>query len=280
MVLLASVGASQAAPLAVVAAENVYGDIARQIGGDGVQVESILSNPAQDPHLFEASPSVAAAVGKGDIIIANGLGYDPWMESLVQSAAKRDAVVLVAGDIGGLKAGANPHVWYDTAVAVALARALAEKLSQRDSAHVAAYGQNLQAFEASLLPLQQSIAQVAARHAATPVAATEPVFGPMLAAMKLDVKEQDFQRAVMNDTEPAISDVARFEQDLKSRAVKLLVFNAQAPTPLAQKMVELAKANGIPVVPVTETEPPGQSYQQWLLDEATAVSKALDGVAP
>src|ERR1700733_6599405 len=80
--LLAAPAAS-AAPINVVAAENFYGDVAQQIGGPGVSVTSILSNPDQDPHLFEASPSVARAISAARIVISSGIDYDPWMEKLL-----------------------------------------------------------------------------------------------------------------------------------------------------------------------------------------------------
>lgn len=70
-----------AATTKIVAAENFYGDVARQIGGSHVEVTSILSNPDQDPHLFETSPSTAKAVEGADIVIYNGADYDPWMTS-------------------------------------------------------------------------------------------------------------------------------------------------------------------------------------------------------
>jgi zinc/manganese transport system substrate-binding protein len=274
--ILFNVALAQAAAIKIVAAENVYGDIARQIGGDHVAVISIIFSPAQDPHLFEASASVAIAVSHAEIVIYNGLDYDPWMEKLAAASAATQRNVLVAGELSGFKTGDNPHVWYDLKTVSILAKALAEKLVARDPAHADDYRQNQIHFEASLLPITSQIAQVAAAHKATPVAATEPVFGHVLMAMGLDVKETEFQRAVMNDTEPSISDVARFEADLKSKNLKLLVFNKQAASPLVEKMVTLAKANAIPVVGVTETEPQDRTYQQWLSEEVSATAAALD----
>lgn len=82
------------AAIPIVAAENFYGDIARQIGGDQVHVTAILSNPDTDPHLFEASPSVARAFAGARIVIISGVGYDPWAERLAggepSSRANRD----------------------------------------------------------------------------------------------------------------------------------------------------------------------------------------------
>jgi zinc/manganese transport system substrate-binding protein len=107
------------------------------------------------------------------------------------------------------------------------------------------------------------------------VTATEPVFGYMLAALGMQVRNERFQLAVMNNTEPSASDVAGFERDLKTHAVDLLVYNAQASDPIAARMERLAKANHIPVVGASETEPPGTTYQQWMASELNAVDRAL-----
>src|SRR5580658_4347508 len=100
-------------PVKIVAAENFYGDIATQIGGASVKVTSILSNPDQDPHLFEASPSVARALSSASLVIDNGLGYDPWMMPLLSTAGSAHRQVIVVGDLAHKQAGDNPHLWYD-----------------------------------------------------------------------------------------------------------------------------------------------------------------------
>ena len=278
-VLLHGHGAAKADVITIVAAENVYADIAKQIGAEHVAVTSILSNPNQDPHLFEVSPSVAREIGAAGLTISNGIGYDPWMEKLISASPSGNRQHIVVADVAGLQDGANPHLWYDLSIINKFAATLAEKLVALDPANAETYHQNQQRFEESLVPISSRIAQIAAAKKSTPVAATEPVFGYMLAAMGLDVKEQAFQLAVMNDTEPAISDVATFEKDIKTKAVELLVFNGQAKSPLSEKMLALATANGIAVVEVTETEPPGTSFQSWMKKEVEATAKAL-GVAP
>ena len=263
------------APVAIVAAENFYGDVAQQIGGPQVAVTSVLSNPDQDPHLFEASPSVARNISGARIAILNGVDYDPWMAKLLGAAHNAGRTVIVVADLIGKKPGDNPHLWYDPATMLALARTLADDLGTADPAHRAEYQQRLSAFQESLKPVQASIAALRARTAGTPVTATEPVFGYMFDALGMQVRNAAFQLAVMNDTEPSASDVAAFETDLKTHRVKLLVYNSQASDKIAAHMEALAKASNIPVVAVTETEPAGKSYQAWMQDELAAVAKAV-----
>ena len=131
MALAAGTGAQAAdGKIAVVAAENFYGDIAQQIGGDRVAVISIMNNPDQDPHLFETTPGVVRQIAGADIAIVNGADYDPWMEKLIQAAPHPGRVVISAAALTGKKSGDNPHLWYDPATMPAVAKALAAAFKQ------------------------------------------------------------------------------------------------------------------------------------------------------
>jgi zinc/manganese transport system substrate-binding protein len=267
--------APAASPLTIVAAENFYGDVAQQISGADVKVTSILSNPDQDPHLFEASPSVGRAISGARIVVYSGIDYDPWMEKLLAAAKSADRQVIVVADLTGHKSGDNPHIWYDVDTMLAFAKTLANKLGGVDAAHQAAYVKRLEVFQRSVGPIAAKITALRKRLAGTSVTATEPVFGYMLNALGMSVRNQSFQLAVMNNTEPSASDVVAFENDLKEHRVKLLIYNGQASDPVAERMMRLAKASAIPVVAVSETEPAGKSYQAWLTSELDAVDQAL-----
>ena len=273
--VLAAAGRAQ--PVPVVAAENFYGDIAHQVGGDDAAVASVLSDPDQDPHLFEASPSVGRLVAGARVAIVNGAGYDPWMDTLLAaSPAPGRAVIHVAGLLGR-KDGDNPHLWYDPAAASVVAKAVAAALGAVDPAHAHAFGERLGVFVSSLRPLDAKIAEMRRRYAGLPVAATEPVFGYMATALGLAMLEPRFQLAVMNDAEPRASDVAAFESDLRSHRVRLLIYNSQATSDAAQRIRAIAEEARVPVVGVTETEPGGTTFQGWMLGELDAVDRALAG---
>ena len=264
-----------AEPLRVVAAENFYGDLAQQIGGAYVAVTSILTNPDQDPHLFEASPETARAIAGAKVVIANGAGYDPWMAKLAAASPAPGRAEIEVAALVGAKPGANPHLWYSPANMKAAAKALAQALAAADPAHAHAYSANETAFEASLKGVDDTLASLGARYKGAPIAASEPVFGYAADAIGLDVREQKFALAVMNDAEPSPSDVATFETDLKGRKVRALIYNSQASEPAVERLVALAKANGVPVVGVTETEPPDTRYQDWVKGELDALDRAL-----
>ena len=201
--------------IALVAAENFYGNVAQQIGGDRVSVTSILNSPDQDPHLFEVSPAVVRQIAAAQIVVYNGADYDPWMGQLLKVTPKPGRVVINAADLVHKQAGDNPHIWYDPATMPAVARALAAAFTAADPAHKDDYAARLKTFLASLDPLNEKIAAIRGKYAGVAVTASEPVFGYMAAALKLKMRNERFQLAVMNDTEPSARDVAAFEQDLK-----------------------------------------------------------------
>ncbi len=272
-----AVSPAAAAGLNVVAAENFYGDLAKQVGGKAVTVTSILSNPDQDPHLFEADPSTARALKAAKVVISNGIDYDPWMDKLTAADPSPGRAEIVAADLAGKKTGDNPHLWYDPRTMEMVAAAMAEKFGVADPAAKAEFKKNADAFGASLKPLDAKIAAMKAKYAGQPVTASEPVFGYMAGLIGLDVHNQAFQLAVMNNTEPAASDVAAFEDDLKNHKVKVMIYNAQADDQAVKRLVEIAKASKVPIVGVSETEPAGKTYQAWMMGQLDALDKALSG---
>lgn len=279
LVLLAAFAEAQAADekITIVAAENFYGGVAEQIGGERVSVSNILSNPDQDPHLFEVSPAIVRQVAAAQIVIENGADYDPWMEKLLQVTASSKRTVIVAANLVHKKSGENPHLWYDPPTMPAVADALATTLAAADPAHKDDYAARLNTFLSSLGPLNEKIAAISGKYAGTPVTASEPVFGYMADALKLKMRNARFQLAIMNNTEPSARDVAAFEHDLSAHQVKVMFYNKQASDKIVEHLVELAQASKIPVVGVTETEPPGLSYQDWMRSELDATERALAG---
>jgi zinc/manganese transport system substrate-binding protein len=262
-------------PVRVVAAENFYGDLAKQIGGANVEVTSILTNPDQDPHLFEASPDTAKAIAGAKVAIVNGADYDPWMEKLLAASKAPGRKVIVVGQLIGAKPGANPHLWYAPATIEKAADAIAGAFASVDPPHSADYKKGALDFRASMKPIETKMADMRKRYKGFPVAASEPVFGYAADAVGLDVREQKFAIAVMNDAEPSPSDVAGFENDLKGHKLRVMLYNSQASEPAVEKLVALAKESKVPVVGVTETEPPDVKYQDWVAGELDALDKAL-----
>ncbi len=268
-----------AEPISIVAAENFYGEAAAAIGGDSVEVTSVIVQQGTDPHDYEPTPSVATAVADADIVILNGADYDPWMGRLVEASANDTRKVIDVASLIGRKPGDNPHVWYDPKAMPALANALADTFAALDPAGKAGYDARRDAFLASLAPIQAKVDQIRTAFAGTPVTATEPVFGYMAEALGFKMQNDAFQTAIMNETEPSAAAVASMEDDIKNGRVKIVFYNSQVEDPLTQHLAETAKAAGVPVVGVTETQPQGQTFTQWILGELDATAKALGAPA-
>jgi zinc/manganese transport system substrate-binding protein len=264
-----------AAKADIVAAESVYADIARQVAGPSTPVAAILRNPAGDPHEFEPSPSVARAVASAAIVIENGIGYDSWIDRLPADTSNPNQQRIVVADLLHRRPGDNPHLWYDPAAMPAVVAALAQDLILAMPADSTAITARADATRASLARLQSRILALREKLAGMRVAATEPVFGPMLSALGLVDHHARFELAVMNGTEPRAGDVAFIEDDLRAHRIRALITNAQATDTEAARLAGVAQAEGIPLVAITETLPPGKTYQQWISAELSALETAL-----
>jgi zinc/manganese transport system substrate-binding protein len=246
-----------------------------QIGGLNAAVTSILSNPEEDPHLFEASPLVGRTLSSARVVIYDGADYDPWMTKLLRATHAADRQVIVVADLLHRTPGDNPHLWYDPAAMPAAAKAIAASLQTADPPHASEYQHNLAKFLDSLYPMNTRIAEMRQRYTGIEVTATEPVFGYMADALGLKMRNERFQLAIMNNTEPRASDVAAFEDDLRHHRVRAVLFNSQTENKSTRRLLKLAETLRIPVVGVTETEPPGKTYQDWMMDQLGRLDRAL-----
>ena len=268
---------AESATLNVVTAESVYGNIVSQLGGSHVSVTSILSDPNADPHLYEPGTSNALAVAKANVVIQNGLGYDSFMSRLESASPNSHRNVLTIADVLGIHGNdANPHLWYDVPALSQIAGAIARALERADPANTAGYRQGLARFVASLSPLRREVAALKRRFAGDPVAYTEPVPGYLLAAADIrNVAPESFTRAIEDGSEPSPAAVAQMTGLATGHKIKVLLYNSQTVSPITSRIRSAAQKAGIPIVGVTETLPPSQTFQQWQLAQATALYAAL-----
>ncbi|MFJ8048439.1 metal ABC transporter solute-binding protein, Zn/Mn family [Streptomyces luteogriseus] len=273
-------GKSTPARVAVVASTNVYGDIARRIGGDRVDVTSVISDPDQDPHSYEADPQNQLALSKAKVVIENGGGYDDFVDRMLKSGHNDSAQVINAVDVSGKTAPKggelNEHVWYDFPTVAKVADRISTALAKADPGDAAAFEKNTTAFKARLAPLEAEEAQIKKAHGGDGVAITEPVPLYMIEASGLvNRTPAEFSEAIEegDDVSPRVlqESLAVFE----GRKVKALVYNEQTSGPQTEKAEAAAEAAGIPVVPVTETLPKGKDYLGWMTANLDALAGAL-----
>ncbi|MFG3101043.1 metal ABC transporter solute-binding protein, Zn/Mn family [Streptomyces sp. NPDC048182] len=270
---------TDSAKIPVVASTNVWGDVAKQVGGDKVDVTSIISNPDQDPHSFEASTRNQLTLSKARLVIANGGGYDDFVARMTKSntsAAKIDAV-----QVSGHKAPAggelNEHVWYDFPTVEKVAARIAQELGKASPGDAAIFEKNADAFTAKLKPLTQKEAAIKKNHAGEGVGITEPVPLYMTEAAGLENKTPENFSEAIEEGDDVSPQVLKETLDLYSgKQVKVLVYNEQTAGAQTEKVKDAADKAGVPVVPVTETLPQGKDYLSWMTSNVDALAGALD----
>jgi zinc/manganese transport system substrate-binding protein len=156
-----------------------------------------------------------------------------------------------------------------------VAKALEAELEHVDPQHAAGYQARLKAYLASLQLISEKIAELRKKYGTIEVTATEPVFGYMAQALGFKMRNEPFQIAMMNGTEPSASEVADFEADLRDRKVRVLFYNSQVTDDLTSRLQKLARESKVPVVGVSETEPLGTNFQDWMLNQLVALDNAL-----
>jgi len=273
--LLFLCGTAFGSPIKIVAAENFYGDIAKDIGGKYVEAVSIMRNPNQDPHLFSSNWSTAKSVATANIIIYNGLGYDNWISNLINADSKNNRNIIIVADLVNKKHGDNPHIWYDPNTMLQYAKFLTNKLSSLDSAHKKYYQDQLVVFTNKSKTLAKHIRDLKQHYQGIDVIATEPVFNYMAELLGLHVQAIHFQLSMMNDTEPSATDINDFENQLRSRKVRLLIYNNQVTNPLTVRMQTLAVSSHIPILGVSELQPDKESYFSWMNKQLNMLDKNL-----
>jgi zinc/manganese transport system substrate-binding protein len=264
--------------ISVVAAENFYGDIVRQLGAGHVSVVSILSDPDIDPHEYESSVQNGIAVSKAQLVIQNGDDYDTWMDKLLAASPNPDRIVLIGADIADHKLPDNPHFWYDIDNIQTIAGAITAALEKLDPADKNAFDAALSTFNQSLLPIQQKISNLKAKYAGTPVGLTETIFLYQTGPIGLIVLTPfEYEKAIAEGNDPPANTVVTTNDQISQHLIKVLIYNVQTITPVTTNLQDAAKKNNIPIVPVSETMPQGKTYQGWMLDQLNALQQALGG---
>ncbi len=271
-----SVAGNSSATISVVAAENFYGDVAKQIGGSYVTVTSILADPNVDPHVYESKYNDSKAIRNARLVIANGGGYDDWMDKLLSSTTDSSRVVLKGFAIAPTKLQDNVHVWYSVDNMQAIARSITASLKKLDAAHATTFDKNFATFTGALDGIRQKITEIKARYNGTPVGLTETIFLYQAGPLGLKVQTPfEFQKAMAEGNDPPANTVIEAENQLKGHKVKVLLYNQQTASPVTDKLQADARAAGIPIVALRETMPAAKNYQRWMLDQLNALEQGL-----
>ena len=282
---LAACGTSESGPqgstLQVIAGENFWGSIAAQLGGNKVNVTSVVTNPNADPHDYETSTSDARAFATADYVIVNGAGYDDWAKKLLSANPNSHRKVLTVADLIHKKAGDNPHFWYNPTWVEQVADTITADYKSIDSGDAGYFEQQRAAFRTALQPYHDRIAKIKSQFSGVPVGSTESIFVYLANALGLNlISPPEFMQAVAEGNDPPASSVAEFHDQVANKQIKLLVYNVQTASNVTDTLKKLAAGVGIPVVGVSETlQPVDATFQEWQDAQLVTLQNALNAEA-
>ncbi|WEV39523.1 zinc ABC transporter substrate-binding protein [Lactobacillus sp. ESL0681] len=258
--------------ISIVTTTNIYADIAQNIVGKYGKAEPIIDKASMDPHDFEPKTNDAKKLSNADLVVANGLGYDSWMNKLASSVDKKP--ILVGEDVMGLAKNANPHIWYSLTMPTKYVNYLVKKLSKKDPKHRDYYQANADKYLAKITKVKKLADKIdGTKH--KPVYVSEPVFDYALQASGLKVANQDFEKAIENETDPSPATIQKMTTGIKEHKIAFFVNNTQATSPVVNNFVKQAKKSNVPVLEVRETIPDKTTYLEWLTDNYQKLAKIV-----
>lgn len=272
-----STAGTGAGKLQVVAAENFWGSIASQLGGDKVAVRSIIVNPNTDPHSYEPTASDGVALARSQMALVNGLGYDKWASRLI-AANPGSRVVLDVGHVLRLKEGDNPHQWYSPSSVASVIRQIVADYKRLDGKDAAYFDSQRTAFETQDLAQYNRLRrEIRSRYAGVPVGYSESIFQPLGQDLHLKLlTPYSFAKSIAEGTDVSAADKQAVDAQAQSHEIAVWVYNRQNATPDVQRVNKIAQAAQIPTTTITETlSPASATFEQWQAAELSALLAAL-----
>lgn len=273
-----SAGTASGHRLRVVAAENVWGSIAAQLGGTRADVASVITSPATDPHDYEPTAADARTMAGARLVIVNGIGYDPWATKLLAANPVSGRIVLDVGTLLGIEPGGNPHRWYSPTDVQRVIGALVRDYRKLDAQDVDYFTRRHERFESQgLSQYKRLLASIEKRFRGVPVGASESIFAPLAQALGLRLlTPSSFLKAISEGTEPTAADTTTIDHQIARRQIRVWVYNSQNSTPDVQRLTDAAREKGIPVATITETLTPASAgFQDWQSRQLQALAAAL-----
>lgn len=267
---------SSSGKIQVVTSTDFYGEVARAVVGNKGTVHSVINQPATDPHDYEPTPKVAKTVHQANVVVANGIGYDRWMDRLV--TGKKATYIRVGNDLLNKQNGDNPHLWYRPQTMPTLARTLAKQFGKKQPRNKAYFDKNAARYIQSLKPINNEITKIkrlSARRGQKQVYVSEPVFDYAIQALGFKVANHSFEEAIENGSDPSPKSIRQMQNGLKKQRVAFFVFNQQVDSKTVNNLVAVAKQNHVPVLKVTETLPANLTYKQWMLSQYQQLNQIL-----
>ena len=260
--------------ITVAASINQWGSLASEIGGDDVEVTSILTSTNVDAHDFEPQTSDLTTLSKAEIVVANGAGYDTW----ATKSRGSESTLVSAAQIVGASDGDNPHLWFSKDARAGMAKELANTFSKARPELKESFTERLKDWQEREKKLDLAMSNFADTHSDATYAATESVAYYLMSDMGIkDLTPTGYAQASANDGEVAPADLQEFQKLVEAKKTSVVINNSQEASDATNMITGTAGKSDVPVVDVSEQMP--EQYEtllDWVNALMNNVIKAID----
>jgi ABC-type Zn uptake system ZnuABC Zn-binding protein ZnuA len=291
------------APLQVVASFSILGDLVEHVGGEAVQVTTLIG-PGVDAHTYDPAPADLAVLADADVIFENGLGFEPWLDGFYESTQPPGARIVVTEGITPRQAGADhpedegeepleesdghehgqfdPHVWHDVANVIVMVGAIRDALAAADPARAELYEANATAYIAELEGLDAAIREQVATlpEERRTLVTSHDNLGYFADAYGFSILGNVFGSVSTEAGDPSARDVAALVEAIAATGVPAIFAENVANPDL---MESIAAEAGVSLAPALYTDAlgpdgsPGETYVGMMQSNVATIVDALKG---
>jgi zinc/manganese transport system substrate-binding protein len=249
----------------VVSSLSVWGDLASYIGGDLVEVTNLVNDPSQDPHSYEATARDQLALSNAELVIANGGGFDPFIDGLLANLDSKPVLLKVEDLDLAIDFSQNEHAWYSIPTVQFVAQQVTEKLQKIDSANAEKYSVGFADLEQRLAATATKAASLAEQLQGKSAITSEPLVDYLLTDLGVTIKTpSEFSEAIEEERDASVADLEAVASLLRNRQVNMLVINSSTKTAQIDYLIAAAESAEIPVFEFSELPPQGELYSNWI----------------
>ena len=278
--LFASPALAQSPPLSVVASFSILADFAREVGGSGVEVSTIVG-PNGDAHVYEPTPADGRKLARARLVFVNGLGFEGWIDRLIAASKTKAKIVTVSAGVSPRQneEGLDPHAWQDVANARRYVENIRDALAAADPERAALYRANATAYLAKLDALDREIttALETIPPARRRIVSTHDAFGYFSARYGLEFIAP---QGVSTEAEASARDIARIIDAVKREKVAAVFLENIADPRLAQSIAAQtgAKIGGtLYSDALSDAKGPAPNYIEMVRHNVKELTEALGG---
>jgi ABC-type Zn uptake system ZnuABC Zn-binding protein ZnuA len=293
--------------LNVVVTFSILEDVVANVGGDAIELESIV--PAGgDSHTFDPSPDQVAGVSDADLIFAIGIGFEPWLHDMVEASGTSgqeievtDGLDLIEGEAEEHEdeehadeatpeaeadehahddSGVDPHVWGDVANVIAITATVRDALVAADPANAATYEANAAAYTTQLQDLDQWVRDEVAKLSEDrrKLVTSHDTFGYFARAYGFEVIGTAIGSVSTESGDPSAQDIAELVAQIEETGVPA-IFAENVSNP--DLIDAIASEAGVTVGPALYTDALGEpgsdgdTYVKLMTYNVTSIVTAL-----